>query len=65
MGLTNFQAYARAENFLDKLIQHQVLVLPSTVRHDRTTGDGMRDAEYIKGFLSGMASYYLERPSEQ
>lgn len=60
MALTNQQAHAIAEKLLEKLIEHQVLVLPST--REGTRGDGAKDAEYIKSLLKGMAQYYLERP---
>lgn len=58
MALTNQQAHLLAVKLLEKLIENQILVLPST--RAGLTANGTKDAEYINDFLTGMTKSYLE-----
>lgn len=62
MPLNEQQAYSAAQQILEKLIDHQILVLPST--RESLNPDGTKDANYIKDLVTGLAEFYKGIPSQ-
>jgi hypothetical protein len=60
MPLNEQQAYSAANQLLEKLIEKQLLLLPST--RAGLTADGAKDAKYIKDLVTGLADFYKNMP---